>query len=313
MDCPRSGKTSQGGEARPDNGGLSTYGARLCHYCGVRRQLGHRPVVVQSRRDLRAQMPRSCCANVALDHDPRSRDVATEIRRWVTGPLAAVVFSVGMLALSAPSAQADTVYKGCTIVSHPTHANHTNCPNADWSNSSLTGVNLKHANLPGLFMEDGNLRRAKLRGADLSGATLVGNDMRGADLSGADLSEAHLLWSNRLNRANLSGANLSGAELGGNDMRWADLSFTTLSAANVYGNDMRWAALAFANLGYADLAFVDLRGADFSYNDMRWADLAFANLNGAGWDKTTCPDGSDTGPYPGTPCTSQLSVPVPEL
>lgn len=50
---------------------------------------------------------------------------------------------------AAPAASADTVVNGCTIVSNPTPTHFTNCPNADFGGSNLSGLNLSFANLSG--------------------------------------------------------------------------------------------------------------------------------------------------------------------
>ena len=62
-----------------------------------------------------------------------------------------------------------------------------------------------------------NLRRADLRRANMSEADLRRADLSGADLRGADLSEADLRGAN-LRKANLRGADLRGADLRGADL-----------------------------------------------------------------------------------------------
>jgi len=62
-----------------------------------------------------------------------------------------------------------------------------------------------------------NLRRADLRMANMSEADLRRADLSGADLRGADLSEADLRGAN-LRKANLRGADLRGADLRGADL-----------------------------------------------------------------------------------------------
>jgi uncharacterized protein YjbI with pentapeptide repeats len=95
---------------------------------------------------------------------------------------------------------------------------------------SLSGANLRGA----------DLSRADLRGANLSGANLSGADLSGANLRGADLSGADLRG------ANLRGADLSRADLRRADLRGANLSRKKVHSMSVFTGLYRyevWAVL----------------------------------------------------------------------
>jgi len=83
--------------------------------------------------------------------------------------------------------------------------------------NSLSGADLRSANLSGADLRSADLRSANLRSADLRSADLSGANLSGANLRGADLSDADLIG------ANLSGANLSDADLSGANLSDADL------------------------------------------------------------------------------------------
>src|SRR5262249_50632963 len=74
---------------------------------------------------------------------------------------------------------------------------------------SLSGVDLRGAQLDGVIPTDADLSGADLRGADLRDANLTR-----ANLSGSDLRDARLVGTN-LTDANLSGVTLRDADLSG--------------------------------------------------------------------------------------------------
>lgn len=90
--------------------------------------------------------------------------------------------------------------------------------------ASLTGCNLKGANLPNIVLVGASLQADNLLRAQLENARLIGANMQDDNLNGAQLQNAFL------NGANLEGANLHGADLSG-----ADLSRTNLTGANLHG------------------------------------------------------------------------------
>ena len=101
-----------------------------------------------------------------------------------------------------------------------------------------------------------NLSGADLRGAYLSYANLDGAEISYADLRGADLSYANL------SEANLFNANLREGNLFNADLRGAYLSYAYLSGADLGNTNLRGADLDGADLGNANLRGADLRGAD---------------------------------------------------
>lgn len=135
----------------------------------------------------------------------------------------------------------------------------------------------RHLRCRGWVM-DGSLSGADLKCANLEGVDLWGGDLTFADLSGANLRNARLMGVN-LNRSILTRAILAGADLeearmvrarlGGADLRdthleSADLRHAYLEEANLQGANLRNANLAGADLDRAKLVNADLRGADLT-------------------------------------------------
>ncbi len=103
---------------------------------------------------------------------------------------------------------------------------------------SLSGADLKKADLAGYDLRDLDLSQAKLQKADLYKADLSGALLKNARLTGADLSRATLV------ETNLSGAEATEADLSSADLSGSRLSETILSGANLvgtilYGVDVR--------------------------------------------------------------------------
>ncbi len=161
-------------------------------------------------------------------------------------------------------------------------------------------IDLRHANLQAMSLDDANFEKALLSGADLQGANLKGADLQGADLRGADLQGANLIGADLqgadLEDAKLQGADLKGADLQGADLEDAKLQGADLKGADVQGVDLRGADLQGANLVGADLQGVDLedaklqganlwdaklKGANLVDADLQGADLRGADLQGA--------------------------------
>lgn len=88
-------------------------------------------------------------------------------------------------------------------------------------------------------------------------------------------------------------------------LRGAHLFVTGLHYA-----DLRRADLSYANLRYTDLSYADLRSADLGQANLRSADMSEADMTGVRWANTTCPDGANTGPYPGTACSHLSAHPI---
>jgi uncharacterized protein YjbI with pentapeptide repeats len=110
----------------------------------------------------------------------------------------------------------------------------------------------------GLLSADDPL--VSVTGINLRGADLHSIDLAVADLSGADLQEA------QLGSANLQGANLSAT-----DLRGSILSGSNLGEAALLGTKLRKAWLVHACLRGADLLGADLRGAKLLVADLRGA------------------------------------------
>jgi uncharacterized protein YjbI with pentapeptide repeats len=125
---------------------------------------------------------------------------------------------------------------------------------------------------------------ADLRTADLTKANLNGADLRKADLAEANLRQAHLRGAD-LRGANLMHADLRAADLEGALLGWADLREADLERSDLRGHlreaDLRGAKLKDADLRAADLKEADLRGADLTETDLEEADLQGAYLRDA--------------------------------
>lgn len=113
-------------------------------------------------------------------------------------------------------------------------------------------LDLTHANLAGLKLDEVWIERGRLRGADLTGT-----DLRRARLSHADLR----------------GAVLTGARLQG-----ADLTLVAAEEASFKNADLRECRLYGADLQDADLTGADLRGADLRRAKIYKWQLADVNL-----------------------------------
>jgi hypothetical protein len=94
--------------------------------------------------------------------------------------------------------------------------------------ADLKGVNLADNTLSGFNLRFAQLRETDLHDANLSVANLTFAGLRDADLRDADLLDADLLFAN-LADANLKGANLTDANLSGADLSGADLDNDALT------------------------------------------------------------------------------------
>lgn len=126
-------------------------------------------------------------------------------------------------------------------------------------------VDLSHANLHAIYLNEANFYRA--------------------DLSHADLSEANLSRVN-LYHADLSEANLSGAKLSVSDLSRVSLYKANLSRANLYRTNLNEADLHEADLSEADLYKVVFNGAiltktNFTKARMLWTILGDVDLRTA--------------------------------
>jgi hypothetical protein len=124
-------------------------------------------------------------------------------------------------------------------------------------------------------------------------------ELAGAALANADLSNCQLTNAN-LRGADLTSAMLDNTSLAGADLRDAKLTNATLDGANLAG-----ARLNGADLRNAVLDTVVLAGADLSGADLRNAILSGADLDGAIWDNTVCPDGTNSNTNGLNACASE--------
>lgn len=96
------------------------------------------------------------------------------------------------------AASADETIDGCTIVSSPTPADFTNCPNqnlagANFFNLDLSYADFQNANLTDIQVSQANLADAELQGANLTNVAFQfafnagGLHLSGANLTGSDL------------------------------------------------------------------------------------------------------------------------------
>ena len=83
-----------------------------------------------------------------------------------------------------------------------------------------------------------NFAEASLSGADLRGANLEIADMLGADLQGANLSGANMLGT-YMYKVNLRDAKLCGANLSSTDLRESDFTGADFTEANLRRCDLR--------------------------------------------------------------------------
>jgi uncharacterized protein YjbI with pentapeptide repeats len=210
----------------------------------------------------------------------------------------------------AAPAFADTVVAGCTIVANPTSSHFTNCPDVDFSTTSLSGVDLSYANLSGsvfarctmssqfpfLTCQGTDLQGADLHDADASSATFNAKtlggpslyvsataDLTGATLTGLDASRADMeqvfLPGEDLSGANFSDADLSMANQGsgpgtGSDLSGATLAGTNFSGVNLSGSDLSNTTWTSADLASATLTDAVLDGASFTGADLSSAELS---------------------------------------
>lgn len=101
------------------------------------------------------------------------------------------------------------------------------------------GVDMNHASMANMRLDESNLK-----GANLEGAILQLANLRGANLEGANLSRTHL------HAVNLRGANLRGASLRGANLLDADLTGADLTGADLVGTILIQAK--FGNATWSD-------------------------------------------------------------
>ncbi|MCI0708902.1 MAG: pentapeptide repeat-containing protein [Chloroflexi bacterium] len=142
------------------------------------------------------------------------------------------------------------------------------------TDGSVSGADLRYANLQGV-----NLKKSNLDRVDLSFANLQAAQMSQANLQGAQLNYANLQNSSFM-QANLQGAKLS----------FANLQETTFSEANLkdavlYRVNLQDAKLWQANLQGANLGRANLQDAKLWQANLQDAGLVSANQKGAELDE----------------------------
>ena len=135
---------------------------------------------------------------------------------------------------------------------------------------STGAFNLNRANLSRAFLVDANLTGARLIQTNLNRSNLTNANLTGANLTLANLSNANLMF------ANLTGADLTGANLSNADLSHANFTAANFTAANLTG----------ANLDAS-------------------TGMSTATLTGVIWNRTTCPDGSNSRAH-GNTCVGHL-------
>lgn len=110
-------------------------------------------------------------------------------------------------------------------------------------------------------------------------------------------SGAYNLGNASLNGAYLWGANLAGATMQNGTFTHADFTNATLTGANLSQANLSYAAFSGANLSNANLSQANLTGA---------TGLNTATLTSVTWNKTTCPDGTNSSKDGGT-CLQHLT------
>jgi uncharacterized protein YjbI with pentapeptide repeats len=202
--------------------------------------------------------------------------------------------------------------------------------NLSWANISasslqhadLKGVNLTDAYLSASNFTDTDMSDADLASADLDGAAFKDAQMKGVASGGISGTPASLPanWTTVGGYLIGPGANLANARLGGLALGGLDLS--GVSSGGVTGAPAslpaHWTIVngyligPDVNLTRAKLTNADASKADFSRADLTEADLTGARmktavLTDARWDKTICPDGTNSDSHSDT-CVGHLSV-----
>jgi uncharacterized protein YjbI with pentapeptide repeats len=194
-----------------------------------------------------------------------------------------VLLAAVTMVAAAPSAGADVVIDGCTIVLNPTAANRTVCPYTDFTNAYLHGYDLTYADLGHDNFTNANLTGTTLVGANLTAAVnlaqLSGTHAADAIFAGDVFPDGACLCGD-FTGADLAGASIADPPLGevtvNGTFNYADLSNATIKPFNLAGTflstNLRGSTFNPANF----LSGVDFTGADFSGADV---EVNGTNLN----------------------------------
>jgi hypothetical protein len=124
--------------------------------------------------------------------------------------------------------------------------------------------------------------------------------------------DTNLAGFSTLCNVSLKGAYLGGANLAGDDLCDSKLSGVNFTAANLSGADLTNANLSSAilvdaTLTNANLTQANLKGADLTQANLTGAQgMTSASLSGVVWNKTTCPDNTQSDQDGGT-CLNNLT------
>jgi len=163
----------------------------------------------------------------------------------------------------------------------------------DFSTTSLSGMNLRSADLT-----FGNLFLTRMQHVDLSEADLSCASFVAADLTGATLTRARLnscdFGHSKLDGATLCEADCGRAEFGLASLRGCSLIRTRLNGARFYETDLYGADLSGAHIGYTVFCDVDLstvkgltaivhdRASGLSFRTLSHHQLPLSFLRGCG-------------------------------
>jgi uncharacterized protein YjbI with pentapeptide repeats len=134
---------------------------------------------------------------------------------------------------------------------------------ANFSKTSLAGVDLTHADLRGADFTGAFLQQAYLRRANLSMASLAEADLCEVLLSKSDISRA-FLGKAYLDNAILDHANLRESFFTEANLYQTNLAGSDLSDAIFYGSDLSKSNLTNASLYRTDLSLTNLYKVDFT-------------------------------------------------
>ena len=166
-------------------------------------------------------------------------------------------------------------------------ASDTDCSlNRPLARASMSGCDLRNADMAFANLVRIDLRNARLGGANLALAILLEAKMNGAELSNADLSFASLVNAD-LSNADLMGANLTGANLFGTNLSGANLTGANLAGASLMNANLSGANLTGADLQLATFVNANLTNANFSQANLARVNLGEANVSGASFERAT--------------------------
>lgn len=162
-------------------------------------------------------------------------------------------------------------------------------------NANLTGSDFSNANLTNGNFDTVNLFRANLTNANLTGISLHRADLKeSTGINSAILTNAYLGY------IQSDWLDLSNKDLTTVNLERAQLNNANLSNSNLSGNNLTAVFLTNANLTSANLSNANLDGVDANYANFTNTNLSGATsldavrTQGAIWNNTICPDGTNS-------------------